>query len=89
MKIQKNENGKGKRQLGVKWDSYGAVGGSQSHWYLCDLGLELHEVLVFGIEGLWKLGRKKVKDPFSSMAFYDLPWYGTFPNKAYNPITWR
>ena len=31
MKIQKNENGKGKRQIGFKRDSYGAVGDSQSH----------------------------------------------------------
>lgn len=89
MKIQKNENGKGKRQIGFKRDSYGAVGHSQSHWYL---GLELHEILVFGIESLWKLGRKKVKDPFSRMAFYDLSFgmlNGTFPHKAWNPITWR
>ena len=35
----------------------------------------MHEILVFGIESLLELGRKKVKDPFSRMAFYDLSWY--------------
>lgn len=82
MKIQKNDYGQGKRHIAFQCQSLMALWGSLSPTDVSmTQAFRYMEFQVFGCKQVQEViesqagKKKKVKDPFCRMAFYDLPQY--------------